>query len=194
MDRYRGALHRYGLARDAGGLCWDGGPVPRLRSGAPWDRSTAAPHAGREPRHRGGERLYRGLQPRHRYGKEYTRRVADPYEREVRRLAELIGSLVELSGRPLESVAIAAGLSPEGLSAILHGGERLEVGHLLGLAAALGVHPAELFLLAYPRTSSQGPTRDLLEKARAALKEQSGAAAATPDGPESHGRAGGEPG
>jgi hypothetical protein len=44
--------------------------------------------------------------------------VDDPYEKDVRRLAGLIGSLVELSGRPIEAVAAAAGLNPEGLAEI----------------------------------------------------------------------------
>ena len=125
---------------------------------------------------------------------DYTFRVSDPYEQEVRRLAERIGSLVELSGRPLEDVALTVGLSPESLAAIFRGAERLEVSHLLRLAEALGVHPSEFFLLAFPRRSSRGSTQTLLEKAREALRVQSEDEAATPGGPGTRGRSGGGPG
>jgi hypothetical protein len=121
-------------------------------------------------------------------------RVADPYEQEVRRLAELIGSLVELSGRPVEAVAAAAGLEPEDLAGIFRGTAKLELTHLLRLSIALGVHPGEFFYLAHPRrVPSGGSTRELLERARAALRAGSGAEAATPDGPENDGPSGADP-
>jgi hypothetical protein len=117
--------------------------------------------------------------------------MADPYEKETRRLARLIGSLVELSGRPADEVAEGAGLSPEELAGIFRGEIRLEVAHLLRLGEALGMHPGEFFYLAYPgRMTARGSTRDLLEKARAALKAQSEAVDSTPGGPESHGPSG----
>lgn len=121
----------------------------------------------------------------------YTFRVSDPYEWEVRRLAERIGALVELSGRPLEDVALTVGLSPERLAAIFRGAEKLEISHLLRLAEALGVHPSEFFLLTFPRPSSRGSTQALLQKAREALRERSEGEAATPDGPGTRGRSGG---
>jgi len=89
--------------------------------------------------------------------------VADPYEEETRRLARLIGSLVELSGRSVEEVAEGAGLSPEELAGIFRGQARLEVAHLLRLGEALGMHPGEFLYLADPgRPPARGSTRDLL--------------------------------
>jgi transcriptional regulator with XRE-family HTH domain len=124
-------------------------------------------------------------------GRRYTFPVDDPYEKEVRRLAGLIGSLVELSGRPLETVAAEAGLNPDELAGIFRGAEKLEVAHLLRLAEALGVHPGELFYLARPRrVPSKSSTRELLERAQEILKPRSEAADSTPDGPENRGRAG----
>src|SRR5436305_4761574 len=116
--------------------------------------------------------------------------MADPYDKEVSRLAGLIGSLVEMSGRPVEEVAERAGLSPEELAGIFRGAVRLEVVHLLRLGEALGMHPGEFFDLAYRRRMARGSTRDLLAKARAALKAQSEAVDSTPDGPESRGPSG----
>jgi hypothetical protein len=126
--------------------------------------------------------------------KRYTFPVADPYEEETRRLAELIGSVVRLSGRPLDSVASAAGLCEETLAAIFGGTAKLEVAHILRLAEAFGVHPSEFFVLAFPRRVPSGDTtRKLLERARAALRERSEAADATPDGRGSRGRSGEDP-
>jgi transcriptional regulator with XRE-family HTH domain len=120
--------------------------------------------------------------------------VPDPYEEETRRLAELIGSVVRLSGRPLDSVASAAGLSEETLAAIFGGTAKLEVAHILRLAEAFGVHPSEFFVLAFPRRVPSGDTtRKLLERARAAVRERSEAADATPDVRGSRGRSGEDP-
>lgn len=120
--------------------------------------------------------------------------VADTFENEARRLAGLIGSLVELSGRPVEAVAAAAGLSPEDLAGIFRGDARLEVAHILRLAEALGMHPAEFFYLSHPRVPARASTRELLERGRAALRAGSGGAAATPGGPENRGPSGAGPG
>ncbi len=120
--------------------------------------------------------------------------MADPYEKEARRLAELIGSLIKLAGRPVEEVAERAGLNPEDLAGIFRGEVRLEVAHLLRLGEALGMHPGEFFYLASPRRMPvRGSTLELLAKARAALKAQSEALDSTPDGPESHGPSGEDP-
>jgi transcriptional regulator with XRE-family HTH domain len=121
----------------------------------------------------------------------YTFPVADPYEKEARRLAGLIGSLVELSGRPVEEVAERAGLNPEELAGIFRGEAEMRVSHVLRIGEALGMHPGEFLYLAYPRRMpARGSTRDLLAKARAALKAQSEAVDSTPDGPESRGPSG----
>lgn len=118
----------------------------------------------------------------------YTFRVADPYEKEVRRLAGLIGSLIELSGRPVEAVAAGAGLTPEELAGIFRGTVELELTHLLRLGESLGMHPGEFFYLAYPgMATARGSTRNLLEEARAALKARSEALDSTPDEPENDG-------
>jgi len=77
--------------------------------------------------------------------------MVDPYEKDVSRLVGLIGSLVELSGHPVEEVAERAGMSPEELTGIFRGTVKLEVVHLLRLGEALGVPPGELFDLAYRR-------------------------------------------
>ncbi|MEO6193392.1 MAG: helix-turn-helix transcriptional regulator [Thermoanaerobaculia bacterium] len=113
----------------------------------------------------------------------------DPYEEKTRRLAEVIGSVIRLSGVPLDSVAAAAGLSEETLAAIFGGTATLEVPHIFRLAEALRVHPSELFVLADPRRVPSGDTtRKLLDRARAALRERSEAEGATPGGRESRGQ------
>jgi transcriptional regulator with XRE-family HTH domain len=126
--------------------------------------------------------------------RRYTFPVDDPYEEDARRMAKLIGSIVRLSGRPLESMATAAGLSEETLAAIFDGAVALEVAHILRLAEAFGVHPSELFVLAFPRRVPSGDTtRKLLERARAVIRAQTEAADATPDERGSRGRSGEDP-
>ena len=51
---------------------------------------------------------------------------------------------------------------------------KLEVSHLFRLGEALGLHPGEFLDLALPRRApARGSTRDLLEKAREALRARS---------------------
>jgi lambda repressor-like predicted transcriptional regulator len=115
--------------------------------------------------------------------------VDDPYEKEVRRMAELIGSVIRISGRPLDSVASSAGLSEETLAAVFGGAAKLEVAHILRLAQAFGIHPSEFFVLAFPRRVPSGDTtRKLLDRARAVIRAQTEAADATPDERGSRGR------
>jgi hypothetical protein len=96
--------------------------------------------------------------------------VSDPYDEEVRRLAKVITTLAELADRSVAALAESSGLQAAEIQAIFDGTEKLEVAHVLRLAEALRVHPAELFLLAFPRrTPPRGHVRELLEKMREAL-------------------------
>ena len=85
------------------------------------------------------------------------------HDEEARRIAELLDRLVRLSGRSRRSIERDLGLGSSGLSKILGGTVRLQLGHVLMIVEALGVQPWEFFRWAYP---SHGRTSPLMEKVR----------------------------
>jgi hypothetical protein len=93
--------------------------------------------------------------------------VADLYEEEVRRLAKTIATVAELAGRSVEALAEASGLPAEEIRALFDGTRKLEIAHVLRLAGALNAHPAEIFLVAFPRRHQRPvDTRELIAKIR----------------------------
>jgi helix-turn-helix protein len=104
--------------------------------------------------------------------------VADPYEEEVRRLAKTIATVAELAGRSVEALAEKSGLRAEEIRALFDGSQALEITHVLRLAKALGVHPAELFLVAFPRRS---PGRLDVRELTAKMRENLGLPVPEPD-------------
>jgi hypothetical protein len=96
--------------------------------------------------------------------------VADPYEEEVRRLAKVIATVAELAGRSAESLAEKSGLRVEEIRGLFDGTEKLEIAHVLRLCEALPAHPAELFLVAFPRRSpGRLDVREVVAKMREEL-------------------------
>jgi len=93
--------------------------------------------------------------------------VADPYEEEIRRLAKTIATVAELAGRSVEALAASSGLPAEEIRALFDGSRKLEIVHVLALAEALHAHPAELFLVAFPRRHQRPiDARELIVKIR----------------------------
>ena len=73
----------------------------------------------------------------------------DRIEPEVRRLSELLETLVRISKRSRRSLEAELGLGSSGLSKILKGTVRLQVSHVLILLEALQVDPYDFFRVAY---------------------------------------------
>jgi transcriptional regulator with XRE-family HTH domain len=103
-------------------------------------------------------------------------------DQEARRLVELLGRLVKLSGRSLRSLEEELGMGSSVLSKILNGVIRPQLSYVLLIAGALGVSPAQFFQLAYPRKTAVHPlvqkvweaTGEVMEEEQipADLKEQ----------------------
>ena len=74
----------------------------------------------------------------------------DRFDREILRLAEVMAQAIQAAGTTRQLLERQLGLSSGYLSKILRGGVELRVRHLLVLADALGVTPADLLRLAWP--------------------------------------------
>jgi len=88
----------------------------------------------------------------------------DRHEQEARRLVELLGRLVKLSGRSQRSLEAELALGSSVLGKILNGTIRPQLGYVLMISDAIGVPPGEFFRLAYPKQGIESPlARQILE-------------------------------
>lgn len=108
--------------------------------------------------------------------------MADPYDEEIRRLAEVLSTAVRLANRTRQSVEGQIGFSSGYLSKVLGGTVDLRVRHILAVAGALGLEPGAFFRLAFPAGPTAGePSPEalrLVENTRAALGQAPPAAPA----------------
>jgi transcriptional regulator with XRE-family HTH domain len=99
--------------------------------------------------------------------------MADPYDDEVRRLAEVLATVVRVAGRTRQSLEGQIGLSSGYLSKILGGTVDLRARHILSIVEAVGMDPADFFRLAFPRRRQPNGdgtgARRLIEDVQAAL-------------------------
>lgn len=95
-------------------------------------------------------------------------------------MTELLNKLLQLEGRSQRSLEQELGLGSSGMSKILKGIIRLQVGHVLMILEALEIPPGQFFRLVYPEEGREHPT---LAKLRAPETEPEGAVAEE-DSPE----------
>jgi transcriptional regulator with XRE-family HTH domain len=98
--------------------------------------------------------------------------MADRYDDEVRRLAEVLATVVRVAGRTRQSLEGQIGLSSGYLSKILGGTVDLRARHILSIVEAVGMDPADFFRLAFPRRRQPNEgtgARRLIEDVQAAL-------------------------
>ncbi|MFY9824438.1 MAG: hypothetical protein WAM82_23885 [Thermoanaerobaculia bacterium] len=101
--------------------------------------------------------------------------MADPYDDEVRRITEVLATVVRVAGRTRQSLEAQIGLSSGYLSKILGGTVELRARHVLAIVEAVGMDPADFFRLAFPkRRQPNGGTsaRRLIEDVQAALGQE----------------------
>jgi transcriptional regulator with XRE-family HTH domain len=95
------------------------------------------------------------------------------YDEEVRRLAQVLSTVVNVVGRTRQSVEQELGLSSGYMSKILGGTVDLRARHILAISEAVGMDPANFFALAYPRQERQdSETRRIIANVQAALGQQ----------------------
>ncbi len=95
------------------------------------------------------------------------------YDEEVRRLAKVLSTVVQVVGRTRQSVEQELSLSSGYLSKILGGTVDLRARHILAISEAVGMDPANFFALAYPRQELQdSETRRVIANVQAALGQQ----------------------
>lgn len=70
-------------------------------------------------------------------------------ETESRRIAQLLYSLVKISGRSMRSIEQELGLGSSSLLKVLNGRIQLQFGHILKILDALEITPAQFFQVAY---------------------------------------------
>lgn len=96
--------------------------------------------------------------------------MADRFDDEVRRLAEVLATVVRVAGRTRQSLEEQIGLSSGYLSKILGGTVDLRTRHILVILDAIGMEPADFFRLAFPRPQGSGTSaRRLIENVQEAL-------------------------
>jgi transcriptional regulator with XRE-family HTH domain len=99
--------------------------------------------------------------------------MTEPLDQGVQRLADVLATVVRVSGRSRQSLEQQIGLSSGYLSKILGGAVELRARHILMVLAAVGMDPADFFRLAYPRPAQPGAegqeARRLAEGVQAAL-------------------------
>jgi transcriptional regulator with XRE-family HTH domain len=77
--------------------------------------------------------------------------MEDEIELEIRRLSELLETLIRIAKRSRRSLEAELGLGSSGLSKILKGTVRLQLSHILSILGALRVDPYDFFRAAYDR-------------------------------------------
>ena len=97
--------------------------------------------------------------------------MADPYEQEARRLADVLALVIHVAGRTRQSLEQQMGLSSGYLSKILSGAVELRVRHILAILEAVGLEPGHFFRLAFPLTGEPASeqARRLVAGVQAAL-------------------------
>lgn len=102
--------------------------------------------------------------------------MADRYDEEVRRLAEVLATVLRVAGRTRQSLEEQLGLSSGYLSKILGGTVDLRARHILSIAEAVGMDPGDFFRLAFPRRRAAKEdgrsARRLIEDVQAALGQE----------------------
>jgi len=78
-------------------------------------------------------------------------------EQEARRLAHHLHELIRIQKRSQRSIEQQLGLGTSGLSKILNGTIRLQVGHVLMILGVLGISPGQFFRAAYPKEEPEHP-------------------------------------
>lgn len=104
---------------------------------------------------------------------------------EVTRILNLLRTAMRLLGLSNREVERRMGLSPSYLSRLFGGTIELKMEHVLAIAKAIGLHPAEFFHLAYPHrpevpTEAAVALRSVLEE----LKPSAPAPSADPAAPD----------
>jgi hypothetical protein len=102
--------------------------------------------------------------------------MSDRYDEEVRRLAEVLATVLRVGNRTRQSVEEQLGMSSGYLSKILSGTVELRVRHILAILEAAGMEPGSFFELAYPGArqawGKSEEDRRLIESTRAALGQR----------------------
>jgi len=93
------------------------------------------------------------------------------HEEESRRLAQHLYELLRIQKRSQRSIEQQLGLGSAGLSKILNGTIRLQVGHLLMILGVLGISPGQFFRAAYPKEEPEHPSLAKLRELKGDLKE-----------------------
>ena len=75
----------------------------------------------------------------------------NPEQEEVERLLTVLRTAIRLLGLTNREIERRLGMTPSYLGRIFGGSIELKVEHVLAIARAMGLEPAELFELAYPR-------------------------------------------
>jgi hypothetical protein len=81
----------------------------------------------------------------------FAMEIAEKYQQESRRLADLLSRMIRLSGRNVRSIERELGVGNGALGKVLNGTVRLQVDHILVLVDLLGLTPAQFFHRAYSR-------------------------------------------
>jgi len=92
------------------------------------------------------------------------------HDKESRRLAQHLYELLRIQKRSQRSIEQQLGLGSAGLSKILNGTIRLQVGHLLMILGVLGISPGQFFRAAYPKEEPEHPTLAKLRELKGDLK------------------------
>jgi len=107
----------------------------------------------------------------------YSNLMADRHDEEVRRLTEVLATVVRVAGRTRQSLEGQIGLSSGYLSKILGGTVDLRTRHILSIVEAVGMDPGDFFRLAFPRRRQPGDggkgARRLIEDVQDALGQSS---------------------
>jgi transcriptional regulator with XRE-family HTH domain len=95
--------------------------------------------------------------------------MSDQDKDEVDRLMNVLRTTIRLLGLSNRDIERRLGLTPSYLSRLFGGYIELKVEHVLAIARAIGLQPAEFFELAYPRRAD--PPSDAFRSIRTLLRD-----------------------